>query len=644
MDMISRYFIIGLCMVTIGSLRAQEDSRADRLYFEYSYQAAVKAYEEEMKETLLSSKQQLNLADAYFRTGQYDKASDTFMEVYKRDSLMTNAQFNTMLQALSKTSGPERAKAFLSTRSDQLSPALMENTAFNYEILEDVAASELDYGIYDPGINSAQSDFAPAFFGPDQLLFSSSRPLAKKETYGPTGESYLNIYTTTLQSGGQAGRPATVPWIPGIEYHQATPFYSEQLQAIFFVQSNMEEEYLAFDPNGKNSLAICRAGRDGSFEYLFRDLSTSFYYPFYDDRSGKLYFAADFDKGYGGTDLYYVYTNRGQIMSEPVNLGPQVNTPGNEIAPFIFDGSLYFSSDVFYGQGGMDIYKSEVLDGDFYSIPVNLGPGINSPQDDFGFIIRENTQGGYLGYFASNRPGGSGNDDIYGFRVPEKPGLMTLVVRGTVQDPGGIGIEKAFVRLFDPDGKLIRETYSGEDGVFRMEIPWRENVRVVAGRERFETVDLGGTALNPEMVSGQALKIQLTPVEAVVQQQADRTLLRMERFHFDSGSTRITPQIASVLDQAAESLMKFPDLRIQIEAHTDSRGSANRNLDLSQKRAEAIRDYLVSKGVAPETFQEVTGYGEQQIINNCTDGVYCLDMLHKQNERYPFVVLNYNDL
>ena len=118
----------------------------------------------------------------------------------------------------------------------------------------------------------------------------------------------------------------------------------------------------------------------------------------------------------------------------------------------------------------------------------------------------------------------------------------------------------------------------------------------------------------------------------------------MERFHFDSGSTGITPQIATVLDQAAESLLKFPDLRIQIEAHTDSRGSANRNLDLSQKGAEAIRDYLVSKGVAPETFQEVTGYGEQQIINNCTDGVYCLDMLHKQNERYPLVVVNYNDL
>ena len=130
--MISRYFIIGLCMLLVGQLRAQEDSRADRLYFEYSYQAAVKAYEEEMKDYLLSAEQQLNLADAYFRTGQYGKASDTFMDVYKKDSLMTNAQFNTMLQALSKTSGPERAKAFLTTRSDQLSHALMENTTFNY--------------------------------------------------------------------------------------------------------------------------------------------------------------------------------------------------------------------------------------------------------------------------------------------------------------------------------------------------------------------------------------------------------------------------------------------------------------------------------------------------------------------------------
>jgi outer membrane protein OmpA-like peptidoglycan-associated protein/tetratricopeptide (TPR) repeat protein len=639
-----RPFITALFFIAFGVLSAQKGSKADQYYFEYAYKEAVRAYQEEMKQYSLSPAQELNLADSYFRIGQFDQAAETFLQVYKKDSLMTNAQFNTMLQALSRTSGPDRAKAFLSTRSDQLSEALMENTAFNYEVLEDAPDSGSNYRIFPLGINSKQSDFAPAFFGANQLLFSSSRPLAAKETYMPSGESYMDIYVTTVQGDGQASMPSAVPWIPRIKYHQATPFYSESLDALFYVRSNMDETgSLAFDPGGKNALGIVRAGRDGAFRTLFRDLGTSFYYPFFDSATGKLYFAADFNMGYGGTDLYYVYTNNGQIMSEPVNLGPQINTPGNEISPYIFEGSLYFASDVFYGLGGMDIYKAEVQEGDFFSIPVNLGAQVNSPMDDFGFIIKADPNGGYSGYFSSNREGGIGKDDLYGFTVDQKPGMKTLVVQGTVQDLSGMGVSKAFVRLLGPEGKLIRETYSGEDGAFRLEIPMRDSVSVQVGRDRYETLDLGSTASRPDLV-GKPLKIQLTPLEAVVLQQTDQTLLRVDRFHFRSNSDQVTPEIAAILDQAAVVLNKFPSLRIRIEAHTDSRGSATNNLQLSQRRAQAIRDYLISKGVAPETLAEVAGYGEAQILNNCTDGVYCLEVLHKQNERYPFVVLNYSDL
>ena len=642
--MTMRHLIITACFLTLGSLWAQKDSKGDKYYFQYAYGEAVEAYQQEMRKKVLSQEQQLNLADAYFRTGQYTQAADTFMEVYKKDSLMTNTQFNTMLQALSRTSGKERAMAFLSTRSGQLSGTLLENAEFNLETLEDAENSLGTYEIFAPYINSAQADFAPSFYGEDRLLFSSSRPLADKEVYEPTGESFLNIYNASVESNGQAARPSPLAWVPQIEYHQATPFYSEALDGIFFVQSNMDEDALAYDADGKNALAICRVGKNGLMEFLFRDLSTSFYYPFYEESTGKLYFAADFDQGYGGTDLYYVYTNRGQIMSQPVNLGPQINTPGNEIAPYIFEGSLYFSSDVFYGFGGMDIYKSELQGEDFYSIPVNLGPWINSNKDEFGFIIRKMPEGGYSGYFASNRPGGMGGDDIYGFTVSEKPGLKTLIVRGTVQDLGNLEIEKAYVRLYDSEGTLVKEAYTDDNGAFRMEIPWREGVQVMAGKERYETLVIGNTAERPELQSGQPLDIRLTPLDAVVLQQADRALLRAEPFHFAAGRTEITPEIALVLDQAAASLMKFPELRVRLEAHTDSRGNRNTNLQLSQKRAEAIRDYLISKGVAPETISEVAGFGEQQIINNCTDGVYCLDMLHKQNERYPIVVVNYNDL
>ncbi len=102
-------------------------------------------------------------------------------------------------------------------------------------------------------------------------------------------------------------------------------------------------------------------------------------------------------------------------MSAPINLGPRINTPGNEVSPFIFENSFYFASDIFYGLGGMDIYKSEIQGDKTFSIPVNLGLGLNSEEDDFGFIIKNNTTEGLTGYFSSNRPEGKGKDDIYGF-------------------------------------------------------------------------------------------------------------------------------------------------------------------------------------------------------------------------------------
>ncbi len=143
---------------------------------------------------------------------------------------------------------------------------------------------------------------------------------------------------------------------------------------------------------------------------------------------------------------------------------------------------------------------------------------------------------------------------------------------------------------------------------------------------------------------GKPLNITLTPLAALVVKQASRTLFKMEGFHFERNRKTITPEIAAVLDKAAIELQKFPELRLRIEAHTDSRGYARTNLKLSEDRAAAIQEYLLSKGVSPEVFAEVKGFGETQIINNCTDGVYCLDMLHLQNERYPFVVLNYDTL
>lgn len=634
-------FIGLICMAAALSGYGQKGSKGDQRFFEYDYKGAIQQYELERNKAPLTYQQGLNLSEAYFKTRNYQKAADQYLAIFKLDSTLSNRHFNIMLQALSRTSGPDRARAFLSTRSDALTDELMENASFNYELLEENLAPTLAYRVSALGINSAQDDYAPAFYETDRLLFSSTRPQAGKETYLPTGQSYTDLYVGRIGGDGSVSQAATLPWLPETKFHEATPFYSEALKSLFFVSSNAEEGLLTFDETGKNTLALAQAAADGTYRLLLRDPSTSFYYPYYDPKSERLYFAADFQQGYGGTDIYYVITNQGQIMSAPTNLGPRINTPGNEIAPFILDGSLYFASDVFYGLGGMDTYKSQSYEDGTFSIPANLGPGLNSEADDFGLVIRPAGEEGFEGYLASNRSGGSGGDDLYHFTVNGLPGLKTLVVRGYVLNTTAYGIEKARVRLTDARDSLLKETYSREDGSFRMEIPWHEGVQLYIDKERFTSAALTGAEAQESLLAGEPLRIDLTPVEDVVQQLRGRTVLKGEKYYFDKGSTRLAPEATAVLDEAARYLIQFPWLRIRIEAHTDSRGSTATNATLSQQRADVIRDYLLSKGVSPESIPEAVGLGESEIINHCTDGVYCLEVLHKQNERYPLVVLNY---
>ena len=377
-----------------------------------------------------------------------------------------------------------------------------------------------------------------------------------------------------------------------------------------------------------------------------KDLSTSFYYPFYDDGSGKLYFAANFEDGYGGTDIYYVFTNEAQVMSEPINLGPRINTPGNEIAPFIQDDSFYFASDIFYGLGGMDIYKSTIQPDESYSIPVNLGKGINSVSDDFGLILRPNDQEkGFMGYFASNRAGGVGNDDIYGFQIAGKPGLKTLVFSGVAQAPKTkFGVPDVSVKLLDADKNTIKEVVTGDDGSYRLEIPWRDEVTLEATKPKHSIFLKTFKQSSSEASEAGNLNIEMALLSDIVEEKENKTVLKLDDFSFDKGRSTMTPQIAKELIKVIGIVEKFPKIRLKIETHTSSKGRDSSNKRISQAQANAIQSYLLKNGVDKSNIDSAVGYGEERIMNNCKNGVYCLDFLHNQNVRTLFVVLNFDEM
>ncbi len=620
-------------------------STGDVLFFQYEYQKAVEAYEKQLSEGPLTNQQFLNLADAYFETDNFDKASEAYLEIYKKDTLMDAHHYNKMLQSLSKSVDTEQKQAYLTTMSSEFPKELMENLEFNNQLLTSEAAEkELDYQIFNLEANSPQTDFSPGFFK-DKLLFTSARSTDTKLRYEPGGEGFFNIYESEIQPNGQVMSVNNFEVLPKTDFHKATPFYSDALNSVFYVLSNTtEEDELAFDDNGKNALAIAKQNVNGAYQVLLKDLSTSFYYPFYDDSNGKLYFAADFEDGYGGTDIYFVYTNNGQMMSAPINLGPRINSSGNEIAPFIFENSLYFASDVFYGLGGMDIYKANV-EGEGYGIPINLGEQINTEFDDFGLIIR-NDGDGLLGYFASNRPGGKGKDDIYGFKVDEKPGLKTITFKGQVvksYKPSEV-VAKAAVRLWNMEGEMIAETYSDEEGYYRLEVPAADELVLEGTKERFSRYIEEFDAAKMEQIQQNGLNVELSLYDDLVEEREGQKVVKLDDFYFATSSVQLTPEITSQLDQVVEFVKAFPDVQLRIETYTDSRGGSSTNFKLTQSRSDVIKKYLVEQGVPSSNILYSVGYGEEKILNNCTNGVYCLEILHKKNQRSLIVVLNDNVL
>lgn len=638
-------FLLFFFTVILSSFAQEIKSKGDKLFYSYAYRDAIIAYQKDLvSEKELSNHQYLNLADSYFHVGEYRNASKIYVDISKKDSILNDNRFNKMLQSLAKTSQLEDVKSILKDRSSQLSNELIENAAFNFELLGSSATEVKKFEIFNVSGNSPQSDMAPSFYK-DKLLFSSGRPQKSKKIYGPSGESYLDIYVARIGRDGNILNPNIFDKMPESKFHKSTPYYSSASNKIYYILSNSENDKLSYNDEGKNALAIGMVYDNGFFAFLLKDLSTSFYYPFYDEIHERLYFSANFEDGYGGTDIYYVSTNNGQIMSEPVNLGPRINSPGNEIAPYLFENSLYFSSDVFYGLGGMDIYKSNFRGDKTFSYPVNLGAGINTKQDEFGFIIRGDEHLGFSGYLASNRPGGKGNDDIYGFRTKGFLGAKTIAFNGEVVEPrykqGIAGVE---VKLIDAEGNSIKKVLTNEEGKYQLEIPMRESIVVQITKDRYSSFykTYVGDAL--EKLQNEPLIFEMVGIDDIISEREDKTVLKLNDFFFVRGKSIITEDIKMELDKVVDAIQKFPLLKLTIETHTDSRGGNWSNKSISEKRAAAIKKYLLDKGVSASNIVSAIGYGEEHIMNNCKNGVYCLDFLHKKNLRTLFVIQNYEEL
>lgn len=239
-----------------------------------------------------------------------------------------------------------------------------------------------------------------------------------------------------------------------------------------------------------------------------------------------------------------------------------------------------------------------------------------------------------------------GDDDIYGFHTAEKPGLRTIAVKGQIGITNSRNtVNGAHIRVLDSNKNMITELYASEEGQYAFEIPWRKEITVEVSKNKYsnftKTITQELLGENEEYV---VLDVGMLLLDDLIEEKENQSVLKLKKFYFQRYKANVTPEIALELDRIVTAVHAFPQLKLQIETHTDSRGGSTTNLRLSQRRSQAILNYLLEKGVPQDNIVDAVGYGESKIINNCKNGVYCLDFLHKKNERSNVVIKNYDQL
>jgi peptidoglycan-associated lipoprotein len=481
-------------------------------------------------------------------------------------------------------------------------------------------------------INTPAPEYSPVFLN-NELYFTSSRGNGK--IYEAEGKPFTAIYKAA--SRGANVDVATIQPLPfGVINDEtrnvASPAFTPDGRTMVFAKGNSSKK-----KGGGADVDLFRTQfRSGAWteptpinvNTQFKDeydaVARNFSWdssPAFSPDGRTLYFASNRPGGYGGTDLYSAQMDSRGRFSRVRNLGPEINTPGNELFPYVAeDGKLYFASDGHPGFGGLDLFVVKRASGK--TVIENLGQPMNSPADDFGiFLFRPDR-----GFFASNREGGKGDDDIYTF-VNEDPNLKVVnyylagVTYTPLTDSTLQILPNTRVSLVDANGDVMQDYVTGNDGKFLFRVYESEDYNLIGETDGYlvkrQFYTTKGKSVDPATLKDLITTITLDTMMVLDKIEINK-IFRLENIYFDFDKYDIRTDAALELDKLVQLLIDNPEIKIEMGSHTDSVGSLAYNYELSRNRAEATVAYLIRKGIAPDRLK-AKGYGEEVPIARNTN-------------------------
>lgn len=361
-----------------------------------------------------------------------------------------------------------------------------------------------------------------------------------------------------------------------------------------------------------------------------------------------LYFVSDMDGGKGGLDIYYSNILADGAFSAPTNLGDKINTSKDEIGPFYYEGTLYYSTDGLPTIGGYDIFYS-LWDGSDWSMPENMGLGYNSSYDDMYLSF---AAPGNRGYFVSNRPTESKKrlrsksccDDIFEFSIREIVIDLLAIVTNESQEP----LEGATIKLenlTDPISYPTDMKYNSLGNEFQFLLDSDYKYKAVITREGYypDSIEFNTAGILDNYTVRKTIKLEPIPVEPEEPETTTEIVtinqpIRLNSIYYDFDDAKILPDAEKDLNLLLGLMNEYSDMVIELSSHTDAQGVSRYNEKLSQRRAESATAWLVQKGISEDRIKPV-GYGEEQILNHCKNGVRCTDDEHRFNRRTEFKII-----
>ena len=448
--------------------------------------------------------------------------------------------------------------------------------------------------------NSRRGEFSPMLLGPDydQLYFASSRSKDKDQKISAiTGQNNNNFYVIKKDEQGNWLQPEELEDEVNTEFDEGTPSFTPDGNTMYYT-------YCTQAPEGDRTAEIYMSSRSsakwgkGSKVEILKDSVTALAHPSVSPDGRWLYFVSDAVGGQGGKDIFRARIN-GNDFGPMENLGPEINTPGDEVFPYVRDSvTLYFASNGHPGMGGLDIFRATLDSTEHWHVE-NMRSPINSNGDDFGITFEGVHE---RGFFSSNRNDARGYDHLYSFELP----IITVKIEGIVFDVDEVPIEGATVRIVGRDG-LNAKVLTMKNGEYEVELE-RDIRYVMMASAR------GFLNQNFELKTGAEEKNETYIVDFYLSPITKPVVIENIFYDFDKATLR--PESKAALDEMIKMLNDNPNVTIELGAHTDRKGTEKYNEGLAQRRAQSVVDYLIAGGIAPDRL-EAKGYGESvpKVIN-----------------------------